>query len=37
MKFAACMALPLITFFQVLLGPYFIIGYMVVCFVCFCL
>ena len=37
MKFAAYMAFSFITFFLVLLVPFFIILYMVVCFVCFCL
>ena len=37
LKFAAYTAFPFITFFQVLLVPIFIIVYMVVCFVCFCL
>jgi hypothetical protein len=37
MKFAACMAVSFITFFHVLLVPFFIIVYMVVCFVSFCL
>ena len=31
------MAVSFITFFQILLVPSFIIVYMVVCFVCFCL
>ena len=37
MKFAACMAFSFITFFHVLLVPFFIVVYMVLCFVCFCL
>jgi hypothetical protein len=37
MKFAAFMAFTFITFFHVLLVPFFIIVYMVVCFVYFCL
>ena len=37
MKFAAYMAFSFNTFFHVLLVPYFIIVYMVVCFVRFCL
>jgi len=37
MKFAACMAVPFITFFHILLVPLFIIIYMVVCFVFFSL
>jgi len=37
MKFAAYMAVPFITFFQILLVLFCIIVYMVVCFVCFCL
>jgi len=37
MKFAACKAVSFITFFHILLVPFFIIVYMVVCFVCFCL
>ena len=37
MKFATCMSFSFITFFHVLLVPIFIILYMVVCFVCFCL
>jgi len=35
MKFAAFMAVSFITFFHILLVPFFIIVYMVVCFVCF--
>ena len=37
MKFAAYMSFPFIAFFRVLLVPFCIIIYMVVCFVCFCL
>jgi hypothetical protein len=37
MKFAAFMAVSFITFFHIRLVPFFIIVYMVVCFVCFCL
>jgi len=37
MKFAADMAVSFIIFFHVLLVPFFIIVYMVVCFICFCL
>ena len=37
MKFTAYMAFSFITFFRVPLVPFFIIVYMVVCFVCFCL
>ena len=38
MKFAVSMAFTFITFFHILLDPVsFIILYMVVCFVCFCL
>jgi hypothetical protein len=36
-KFAAYMAFSFITFLHVLLIPFFITVYMVVCFVCFCL
>jgi len=35
MKFAAYMAFPFITFFHILLVPFFIVVYMIVCFVCF--
>ena len=37
MKFAAYMAFWFITFFHILLVPFFITVYMVVCFVCICL
>jgi len=37
MKFATYMVFSLTTFFHILLVPFFIIVYMVVCFVCFCL
>jgi len=37
MKFAAYMAVSFIRFFHIILVPFFIIVYMVVCFVCFCL
>ena len=37
MRFAAFMVALLITFFRILLLLHFIIFYMVVCFVCFCL
>jgi hypothetical protein len=37
MKFAACLAVSFITFFRILLVPFFITVYMVVCFACFCL
>jgi len=38
MKFAAYVVFSFITFFHVLLVPFFfIVVYMVVCFVCFCL
>ena len=37
MKFAAYVAVLFITFFHILLVPFFIIVYMVVCLVCFCL
>ena len=36
-KFAAFMAVSFITFFHILLVPFFIIVHMVVCFVFFCL
>ena len=36
-KFAAYVAVWFITFFHNLLVPFFIILYIVVCFVCFCL
>jgi hypothetical protein len=36
-KCAAYMAVSFITFFHILLVPFFIIIYMAVCFVCFCL
>ena len=36
MKFAACMPVPFITIFHILLVLFCIIVYMVVCFVCFC-
>ena len=36
-KFVVFMAFSFITFFHVLLVPFFIIVYTVVCFVCFCL
>jgi hypothetical protein len=36
MKFAAYMAVSFITFFRVLLFPFCITLYMIVCFVCFC-
>jgi len=35
-KLAAYMAFSFITFFHVLLVPFFITVYMIVCFVCFC-
>ena len=37
MKFVACMVVSFIIFFHILLVPFFIIVYMVVCLVCFCL
>jgi len=37
MKFAAYMAFSFIIFFHILLVPFFITAYMVLCFVCFCL
>jgi hypothetical protein len=37
MKFAAYMAFSFITFFHILLVPFFIFVYIVVCFVYFCL
>jgi len=37
MKFAAYMAFSFITFFHIVLVPFFIVLYMVVCFECFCL
>jgi len=37
MNFAAYMALSFITFFHIFLVPFFIIVYVVICFVCFCL
>jgi len=37
MKFAACMVVSLIAFFHMILVPFFIFLYMVVCSVCFCL
>jgi len=37
MKFAAYEAFSFITIFHVILVPFFIIVYMIVCFVCFCL
>jgi len=37
MKFSAFMAVSFITFFHVLLVPFFIVLYIVVCFVRFCL
>ena len=36
MKFAAYMAFPFTTFFHILLFTFFIILYMILCFVCFC-
>ena len=36
-RFAACIAVSFITFFHILLVIFFIIVYMIVCFVCFCL
>jgi len=37
MKFAADMAFSFTTFFHIILFPPFIIVYVVVCFICFCL
>jgi hypothetical protein len=37
MKFATDTAVSFITFFHILLVPFFITVYMAVCFVCFCL
>jgi hypothetical protein len=37
MKFAAYMVVSFITFFHILVVPFCITVYMVVCFVCFCL
>jgi hypothetical protein len=36
-KIAAYMSVSFITFFHIFLVPFFIIVYMVVCFVCFCI
>jgi hypothetical protein len=37
MKFAVCVAVSFITFFNILLDPFSIAVCVVVCFVCFCL
>jgi len=36
MRFAACMAVPFITLFDILLVIFYIIICMILCFVCFC-